>query len=160
MSDAFKGEEELLLKLAQMDSSIRNEIVRKAVLKGAEFIRREAVLLCPVDSGELRNSIMCMVEQNNHETVGTVYTNKEYAPYVEFGTGPVGAANHFGISPEATPTYRQSGWGYYDDKNESWLYTNGQPARPFMYPALKNNEEKATEMIQKDIIKYLKEVTG
>lgn len=38
--------------------------------------------LCPVDTGNLRNSITHRTEENN-EVIGT---NVEYAPYVELGT--------------------------------------------------------------------------
>ena len=43
-----------------------------------------AKLLCPVDTGRLRNSISHAVNENEK----TVYigTNVEYAPYVELGT--------------------------------------------------------------------------
>lgn len=157
MSESFNGANELLKKLGQIDHNVRNDIMKMAVGKGAHLVRNEAVMLCPKDTGQLKDSIFVMVEQNNNETVGTVYTNKEYAPYVEFGTGPVGAANHSGISPEATPTYRQTGWGYYDTENENYRYTNGQPAQPFMYPALKNNEEAVTKFISKEIINELKQ---
>lgn len=42
-----------------------------------------AKLLCPVDTGNLRNSITHRQEGNDTEVIGT---NVEYAPYVELGT--------------------------------------------------------------------------
>lgn len=41
-----------------------------------------AKLVCPVDTGRLRNSISHAVEGNT----AYIGTNVEYAPYVEFGT--------------------------------------------------------------------------
>ena len=42
-----------------------------------------AKLKCPVDTGNLRNSITHAQEGNDTEIIGT---NVEYAPYVELGT--------------------------------------------------------------------------
>lgn len=42
-----------------------------------------AKLKCPVDTGNLRNSITHAQEGNNTEVIGT---DVEYAPYVELGT--------------------------------------------------------------------------
>lgn len=42
-----------------------------------------AKLLCPVDTGNLRNSITHAQMDENTEVIGT---NVEYAPYVEMGT--------------------------------------------------------------------------
>ena len=44
--------------------------------------------LCPVDTGNLRNSITHQQMDENTEVIGT---NVEYAPYVELGTIHMGA---------------------------------------------------------------------
>lgn len=77
--------------------------------------------LCPVDTGELRNSISYTVD----EAAPAVYigTNVSYAPYVELGTGVYTS----GGSP--TP------WVYRDEKGERHM-TNGQRAQPFLKPAI------------------------
>ena len=60
--------------------------------------------------GELRQSILTQMEIYSDRMVAICYTNKEYAPYVEFGTGPNGEAHHAGISPDVHPVYKQRGW--------------------------------------------------
>ena len=84
------------------------------------------------------------------------------APYVEFGTGPKGQADHAGISPDVTPVYSQSPWWIHESQVDRtiaeryrWFYIDtpqgrfyqctGQPAHPFMYPALHDNEDKIME---------------
>lgn len=42
-----------------------------------------AKMICPVDTGRLRNSITHQKEEKETEVIGT---NVEYAPYVELGT--------------------------------------------------------------------------
>lgn len=133
--------------------------VVKAVKTENLRVQRNAVLLCPSNHGELRHSIKTKTEATESMVTGTTYTNKEYAAYVEFGTGPLGQANHSGITPEITPAYTQTSWWFpgkdvpeqdaakyhwpkMTAKNGDVLYlTQGQPAQPFMYPAIKNNEQ-------------------
>ncbi|MDE7433181.1 MAG: HK97 gp10 family phage protein [Lachnospiraceae bacterium] len=146
----IEGAEELERKLNSISDAMRKEIIEKAVWKGIQTVRAEAVLLCPVDTGELRSSIKTNIEVSSDTVFGIVYTNKEYAPYVEFGTGPAGKENHSGISPEVTVEYRQTGWSY-KDEDGNWVYTNGQPAQPFLYPALKNNETHVKKQIIDEI---------
>lgn len=146
--------DKLVKKINAINDAMRNQIVISAVKRGTQIVRAEAVLMCPVNSGELRNSIKTMTEKASNEVNGYVYTNKSYAPYVEFGTGPTGQENHSGISPEITPVYSAQGWSYKDDDG-NWIYTNGQAAQPFMYPALKNNEKKVITIVKNDITEQL-----
>lgn len=159
-------------KLGSMDP-----IVAKAVKKQAEVVRGVAVKLCPANHGELRGSIHTMVQQDSGSTIGCVYTNKEYAAYVEFGTGPAGQAEHNGISPNVPVTYRQDAWWFPGDKvdpadaeryhwpqseyeGKTFYYTDGQPAQPFMYPALKTMEKHITAGLAADLQAGIKKVGG
>lgn len=149
----------------------------KSVGKGISFVQEAAKSLCGgfrQSSGELRESIFTEVQTQDGVTTGICYTNKEYAPYVEFGTGPRGQEQHEGISPEVAITYSQTGWiipgGAMDrEKAESYglgvlenkggeligYLTNGQPAKPFMYPALKDNEKEIMKLVGREIKKQL-----
>ncbi len=151
-----RGAESLNKKLSMLQNP--NEAVQRAIGKEIRRVRNTAVLLCPVNHGELRQSIRTEVKQEAKGIRGVCYTNNEHAAYVEFGTGPNGEASHEGISPNVQPTYTQHGWWFPGDdvppadgdlyhwpKSESedghvFYYTNGQAAQPFMYPALKMNE--------------------
>jgi len=65
-----------------------------------------AKLLCPVDTGRLRNSISHAVDEN--EKAVYIGTNVEYAPYVEMGTSKTKAQPF--LTPAATvhrDEYRQ-----------------------------------------------------
>lgn len=154
---AVKGAEKLMRQLNTLGSI--TPVVEKAVKKETLRVQRNAVLLCPVNHGELRQSIKTKVEATEGMVVGTVYTNNKHAAFVEFGTGPVGQDNHEGISPEVNPVYSQSGWWFPGDKithqdaekyhwpsmttddGKTLYFTQGQPAQPFMYSALKGIED-------------------
>ena len=147
MSGFVTGDKELIRKVGQLSQMQLDRIMRKQ----AEVVRAAAVYLVQVKTGELRGSIHTAVKHERNGTQGVVYTNKEYAPYVEFGTGPVGQVNHGGISPHVRVSYRQDPWVYYDKRNERFVYTKGQPAQPYMYPALKNNEKNIVRGFREDV---------
>lgn len=165
---AVNGVQSLMRKFNNLGTI--EPIVKKSVKKQAEIVRAVAVRLCPVynpkgdpipgvSAGELRSSIYSKVEQDAGSTIGTVYTNKEYAAYVEFGTGPVGQANHAGISPEVAVSYTQEGW-VWPDKEGGFHYTEGQPAQPFMYPALKSMEKRVVAGLAADLQAGIQKVGG
>ena len=101
------GEKKLLDSLGKLSQTD----LYGAVASGIKTVQAEAKSLCPVHDGELRDSIYTTVENSDGSIRGTCYTNKSYAAYVEFGTGPKGQANHEGISPSVSLVDpRKSGW--------------------------------------------------
>lgn len=147
--------------------------LKKPVGQAISMVQGAAKEKCRSVSGELRSSIYTSVAEVGDGVVrGTCYTNKEYAPYVEFGTGQKGQANHNGISPDVAVAYSQSPWWihesqidkemaeryhffYIDTPNGRFYQSSGQPAQPFMYPALKDNEDDATDIMAKAIRRQL-----
>lgn len=132
-------------------------VAEQAVLAGAEKIRKQAVLLAPVATGELRQSIKTMARVENKATVkGIVYTNKAYAPYVEFGTGPKGQeSDHSNVSPNIAVSYKQKGWSYQDAEG-NWHHTRGQPAQPYMYPAARDTQDITVKAVANTFIRALR----
>jgi HK97 gp10 family phage protein len=68
---------------AKIIKEVRRRIVDKLILVG-EFVEGDAKLRCPVDTGNLRNSINYKVDEE--ELSVKIGTNVDYAPYVELGT--------------------------------------------------------------------------
>jgi len=110
---------------------------KKGISKSTTIIKRDAVRLCPVDTGRLRQSIAREVTDTDNGIVGVVGTNVEYAPYVEYGTGERGAASN-PIFGEEEPVSHSAG-------------VRGQVAQPFLRPAFYNNEQKVKDMIMRSI---------
>lgn len=172
MADYCKidGLKELAAKLDKLSGSSRS-IFEKGMQKSLKAVQDRAKLLCPVNEGELRNSIRTSVRSTTEGIEGICYTNSAYAAYVEFGTGPKGQSNHSGISPAVNPTYKQRGWAFPASAITSGPYkfaerkyhgikyylTDGQAAQPFMYPALKDGEQDAMEAFIKVVSNGLKE---
>ena len=161
---------------AQLDKIVSEAQAAQYVKEAAQLVRSAAVLRTPKSSGYLQNNIFCDVEERDNEVTGTIYTNVSYAPYVEFGTGPKGAADHDGISPEVTPAYRMSPWWIHENDIDigvaefyRWPYIDtpegrfykcsGQPAQPFLYPALKDNEKEVLNIMRSGLNKVLERTT-
>lgn len=69
--------------LGEIEKATAEQLARAAEIIGgmAESHAKEA---CPVDTGNLRNSITHATEDSGHTVV--IGSNVEYAPYVELGT--------------------------------------------------------------------------
>lgn len=93
--------------------------------------------LCPVNTGDLRNSITHTVADNGERTA-YVGTNSEYGVYVECGTGIY------------YPGGRQTPWTY-QDENGDWHLTHGQRAKPFIKPAVAEHGEQYKRIIEAEL---------
>lgn len=111
-------------QLVDMLTAKLDDAVYSVVVEGCLMIENEAKQRCPVDTGILRNSITHEVERENGKIRGTVGTNLDYAPYVEFGTGLFAEAGDG----------RKTRWSYQDSKGE-WHSTLGQKPQPYLRPA-------------------------
>lgn len=160
-------------KLKKRFQNYENVDMTRPISKAILHVQAAAKAGCKAVSGELRESIFVSVDQKENHTVGTCYTNKLYAPYVEFGTGPKGQENHVGISPDVSVAYTQTSWWIHESQIDEetaekyhWFYLDtpegrfyqctGQPARPFLYPALKDHKEEAAQIIQDEVRRQLK----
>lgn len=98
-----------------------------------------AMLECPVDTGNLRNSVTHQVNVSGTEAEMIVGTNVHYAPYVELGTG------------KYYPGGRQTPWSW-QDADGNWHRTAGMPARPFIKPAVADHISEYRRTIE-DVLK-------
>lgn len=122
-------------------------------------------------SGELVSSIKDDVETDSKgNVVGRVWSDKEHAMYREFGTGPVGYASDKNLPPNFTEviTYTTRAWfipakevGFdmesiygipkIEIQGVEFYKTSGQPARPWLYPALKDIEARSEDILKRNI---------
>ena len=93
--------------------------------------------LCPVDTGNLRNSITHTVADNG-ERAAYVGTNSEYGVSVECGTGIY------------YPGGRQTPWVYQDEKGD-WHLTHGQRAKPYTKPAVADHSAQYNRIIEQEL---------
>lgn len=146
--------DKLLRKLKRMDIDV-NDTLAPIMARQAKFIQGEAKDLCPVRDGQLRNSIRTTTRKSKYKVTALVHTNTEYAAYVEFGTGKIGEITEVDDKYPGPLAYRRTKWKA-NIPDVGWRYVAGQKAQPYLYPALKNNEEK----VRDNIANELQEVIG
>lgn len=130
----IKGTKELQNLLKNVGTAPLERTIKKVTVE----VQGQAKGLAPFNTGTLRNSIKMNYDSNKKE--GRVYTNLEYATYVEFGTGVRGDGTY--PDGEKKLTY-----------NQNW---KGQVAQPYMYPALQFGKSKAQEILKQEIEKEIK----
>lgn len=116
--------------------------IKAALLRGLEKIglvaEGYAKKLCPVDTGNLRNSITHVVDEQ--EPAAIIGTDNEYAAYVELGTGIYAE----GGGGRPTP------WVYQDAKG-NWHYTRGNKAQPFLKPAATDHAIQYRKILEDEL---------
>lgn len=132
--------------------------VRKTLNKATTLVHGQAKSLAPVDTGGLAGSIRMEVKKTPMGYQGRVHTNLEYAMYVEFGTGVKGNGTYPYKLEGVNLTYKDKGWCYWSDKEDKWIYTKGQVAQPYMYPALKNNEKYIEKLFKEGVKDKLQDI--
>lgn len=147
----IKGLDSLTHKLKNISQM---EKVKETMNTAVLLVHGQAKALAPVQTGNLAGSIHPKVLTLDKIVIGKVYTNLSYAPYVEFGTGSKGSGTY--PNKKANLTYRMSPWVYTPDGGETFFYTEGQVAQPYMYPALKQNEKKIKAMFKSAVHTQLK----
>ena len=113
-----------------------HDAVLRALERCGEQAEGYAKDLAPVDTGNLRNSISHTVDED--EPAVYIGSNTSYAPYVELATG---------IYAEGG---RPTPWVYQDD-NGNWHWTAGNPAQPFLKPAVANHAGTYRNIIEDEL---------
>ena len=163
--DDFKKFENIFDKLGyEIEQAVKDGMVDLA--RQAENRLKENLNRFGLGSSKLASSARVeMVDDLSFRMVvdATSTEGQEYAMYVEFGTGVVGAEvphpnTNFGDGTFSNWTYDSAGhgeygWSYY--KNNKWNWTLGQQARPFMYLTWLWIRQAGTQIIQKHINKAL-----
>lgn len=113
-----------------------HDAVLRALERCGEQAEGYAKDLAPVDTGNLRNSISHTVDED--EPAVYIGSNTSYAPYVELATG---------IYAEGG---RPTPWVYQDD-NGNWHWTRGNPAQPFLKPAVADHAQTYRNIIEDEM---------
>lgn len=72
-----------------------------AVQKASLRVMRNARQLAPVDTGQLKNSIISAIEYDDKTLRGVVGSNVKHAPWMEFGTGVFAGRSPYFPPPSA-----------------------------------------------------------
>ena len=115
----------------------------KGITEACLLVQKAAVGNCPVDMGELQGTITIVEPKPGREPAGIVGTNKEYAPYVELGTGL------FAVNGDG----RQDGPWKYQDAQGIWHWTAGNRAHPFIKPSIADHQGTYKNILKDELSK-------
>ena len=131
-------------------------LIEDLTKQGVEFARMELMMFDrpAFFSGRLYDSIEGELVS---DTKGKVFTNVEYAVFVEYGTGIVGAGN-----PHPEPNgydydvkgHGWAGWVYKGDDGQ-FHQTYGMASRPFMFYTLRDLQNFAEQNGGRIIAEYI-----
>lgn len=147
MEYKVEGLESLLKKLNTL-SADADKIVDNALYQGAQKIQGDAKRLIKAkdafDTGRLHGSI----EVERISSGYSIGTNLEYAPYIEYGTGPLG--------DPAVPHTTRKYWRY-KDENGNWHTSHGMKARPYLRPAFNTNKKYVAKLVRSRLLNVLRQ---
>ena len=128
------------LEIRADNTQLYGKELQAAILRALEQIGQAAEGyakdLCPVDTGNLRNSITHVVDEADEAVY--IGSNTSYAPFVELGTGI--------YNPEG----RQTPW-WYQDENGKWHWTRGAQAQPFLKPAATDHGQTYRNILEDEL---------
>lgn len=128
--------------LKNYDRRISRTSARNIVNKAAIMVEGQAKLLAPVDTGALSQSITVdPAAEDRGEVRARVVTDKEYAAYVEFGTGVRGAGSSAHQPVSGSISYGTRA---------------GQLAQPYMHPAAEMTKPKINKLAADEIKKQMR----
>lgn len=134
----FLGMGRIQAKLAKTHEAVMGE-VQDALDKAAGVVTGQAKNLVPVDSGALKASIHPIkAERKGNKITSGTSASKEYAAFVEFGTGVRGSGSY----PHPT------------EPNLAYSTEHpGQLAQPYMYPALARKSLDVKKLVREAFIR-------
>lgn len=172
----IKGADNLMHKLEVMPEKLNNALwdVNFDIVQMADKNAvRELQSSMKHSSGELSSSLKYEVMENTDgHVIGRLWSDDPVAMYRELGTGRVGEASEKDLPDNVHPVYTQHAWFIPADKvdidlnavygmplitigGKKYYRTNGQPARQFMVPAIREAGENGPKVIQEHVRKEL-----
>lgn len=150
--NSIRNAKDLLIKYRD-DIEYKTDLsVKQLTQIGYEYM----MSIIKFDSGELASSISW--EYDKAENKGVIKVGADYAIFVEFGTGIVGA-NSPHPEPESwnydVNNHGENGWWYYDFKQDRFRWTKGQPASAFVYRALEFMRENSVNILSVNLTKRM-----
>jgi HK97 gp10 family phage protein len=171
LPEEIKGMASLIKKLNALGGNVQaalNQAVKQTTLKA----RADAQNMAPAGSGSQADSsggisvkagITEQFEMEGAVLVGKVVSTSPHGGYVEFGTGPVGAANHGGISPKVSVSYTsKKSWRYPTviGGKQTFRTTSGMAARPYLYPAALMNKDTLQTAAENELREAIRKTAG
>lgn len=136
-------------------------LLKRLTDEGVKIAKAKVVEHGIIHDAELTNSINGFVSVTLN--AGFIRVDDEHAVFFEFGTGPVGASNPHPLGgsyksegwftkADGKPMDSLYGWKPYGTDGDTYFFTEGQKAKPFMY--------ETAQKLKDEFPRIVKEVFG
>lgn len=132
-------------------------LLKRLTDEGVRIAKAKVVEHKIIHDAELTNSI------NGYVSValnaGFIRVDDEHAVFFEFGTGPVGARNAHPLggsyksegwytAADGKPMDKLYGWKPYGTDGDTYFFTEGQAAKPFMYETAQKLKDEFPRIVK------------
>jgi len=179
MGVEFRGADRLMSKIRAIPKVMEDAVFEATFDIVDETVARASSRLqssIKYGSGELSGSPKQeVVIDGKGKVIGRVWSDKIEALFREFGTGPVGAESPKDLPPGVNPVYSTERWFIPTHKTpvdletvygiprvtikgQDFFMTRGQPARPWLYPSMKEVIEMANDIYKDRVQEGLRKI--
>lgn len=148
-------DEASIAKAIKQLEQYKAEVIRKVEMlaqllvdRGVDIVQAQIMEMDAIDTAELYRSI-----QGYYSPLlgaGIIFSDIQYAFYVEYGTGVRGAARpHPTGGSYDINNHGDDGWWYLDSHDNEWHWTKGWESRPFMYNTIRQLERECAAIAGK-----------
>lgn len=160
MDVRYQLEDTLTRGLAQLSDAVAAQALSDAALAGAQVVVNRAVERLSIqswESGDLGRSMHALVvEADASHAVAEAAANREYAVFVEYGTGIYGVGEGATRQPIRPKTGKFLRWVGKDGQVHFAREVKGMEPRPFLRPALDESHDQVLEAMGNSIQNALK----
>ena len=150
---SIRGARQELVRYKSTLDKVTEEIVLALLKVGKEYAMEQLLDLDAAYTQNLMNSIETEIDGK----IGYIFTNLDYAKFVEYGTGIVGQYDPHPYPPSGwvydSNAHGVEGWWYYNENDGQVHWTQGMKHRPFMYNTAReldrNKKQIAKEVLKK-----------
>lgn len=152
------GHLRLIRRLKYISSAFSGPPLQKKMKEVAKIVQQSAVGYAPVDTGRLKRSIRDKVIRSGPKVIGSVATDVEYAPFMEYPTSP-----HWPPPGALEGWATRHGWNEYDIRFYISVYGTSAHAmrivgrRGFYYMdrAVRKNEDEIIKRIGAFVVRTI-----
>lgn len=151
MSETVKGLKKLIETLKKFPPEMNDKLDRQVELSAGDIVR-DAQVNCPVDIGDLRQSIGAeKIDDMTYRVATNMTKEAPYGPYVEYGTGPHVIRPK---KPGGTLRFKINGdWVFAKEVNHP-----GTRAQPFFFPAVMRGRVNFQKELERLLDKEVKKI--
>ena len=147
ISAKVNGLVETKKKMEQIADDLKGPDMTNAVMSAATLVMRDARTNAPVNTGQLKNSIIAEIRPTMNNVQGVVGSNLKHAPWMELGTGTFAGNSRYFPPPASLELWakRHGTTGYAVAR--AIFMRGGLKPRKYLQKAFEKNRPQIVKLI-------------